>query len=40
MVRGLRPLVELSDSFDVYVCPQCGHVELFVQMPLEEEPPV
>jgi hypothetical protein len=38
-IRGFRSLVELSDSFDVYVCPQCGHVDLFVQMPLEETPP-
>jgi hypothetical protein len=38
-VRGLRSLVELSNSFDVYVCPQCGHVDLFAQMPVEEEKP-
>jgi rubrerythrin len=38
-VRGLRSLVELSDSFDVYVCPQCGHVDLFAQMAVEEEKP-
>jgi hypothetical protein len=38
-VRGLRSLLELSDSFDVYVCPQCGHVDLFAQMPVEEEKP-
>ena len=37
MVRGLRTLLELSDSFNVYVCPQCGHVELFAQLPLGEE---
>jgi rubrerythrin len=23
-------LFENSDAFDVYVCPQCGHVDLFV----------
>jgi hypothetical protein len=38
-VRGLRSLVELSDSFEVYVCPQCGHVDLFAQVPLEVENP-
>ncbi len=38
-IRGFRSLVALSDSFDVYVCPQCGHVDLFVQVPLEEERP-
>jgi hypothetical protein len=38
-IRGFRSLVELSGSFDVYVCPQCGHVDLFVQMPFEEERP-
>jgi hypothetical protein len=38
-VRGLRSLLELSDSFDVYVCPQCGHVDLFAQMPVGEEKP-
>ena len=37
MVRGLRTLLELSDSFNVYVCPQCGHVELYAQLPLGEE---
>jgi hypothetical protein len=37
MVRGLRTLLELSDSFNVYVCPQCGHVELFAQIPFGEE---
>ncbi len=37
MVRGLRTLLEWSESFDVYVCPQCGHVELFAQLPTEEE---
>jgi hypothetical protein len=37
MVRGLRTLLELSDSFNVYVCPQCGHVELFADLPLVEE---
>jgi hypothetical protein len=37
MVRGLRTLLELSDSFNVYVCPQCGHVELFAQLPLGAE---
>jgi hypothetical protein len=37
MVRGLRTLLELSDSFNVYVCPQCGHVELFAQLPLGGE---
>jgi hypothetical protein len=38
-VRGLRSLVELSDSFDVYVCPQCGHVDLFAQVPVDDEKP-
>ena len=37
MVRGLRTLLEWSDSFNVYVCPQCGHVELFALLPLGEE---
>jgi rubrerythrin len=37
MVRGLRTLLELTDSFNVYVCPQCGHVELFAQIPLGED---
>jgi hypothetical protein len=37
MMRGLRTLLELSDSFNVYVCPQCGHVELFAHVPLGEE---
>ena len=35
-VRGLRSLVELSDSFDVYVCPHCGHVDLFARLPVED----
>ena len=26
----LGHLFESSESFDVYVCPRCGHVELFV----------
>jgi hypothetical protein len=38
-VRGLRSLLELSDSFDVYICPHCGHVDLFAQIPVEEEKP-
>lgn len=37
-VRGLRSLVELSDSFDVYICPHCGHVDLFARLPVEEAP--
>ncbi len=36
--RGLRSLAELSDTFDVYLCPQCGHVDLFARIALDEEP--
>jgi hypothetical protein len=35
MVPGLHTLLDLSDSFNVYVCPQCGHVELFARLALE-----
>ena len=25
-----RPTFEMSQAFDVYVCPRCGHVDMFV----------
>ncbi len=31
-------LFEHSESFDVYACPRCGHVDFFVDG-MEEEPP-
>ncbi len=30
-------LFEQSEAFDVYVCPQCGHVDLFVSTPISED---
>jgi hypothetical protein len=33
---ALQPLMALGNSFNVYVCPQCGHVEVFAHLPIEE----
>jgi len=37
LMLGLRPLVEMSNAFNVFICPQCGHVELFAVLPTAEE---
>jgi len=27
----------MSNAFNVFICPQCGHVELFAVLPTAEE---
>ena len=34
-----RPTFEMSQAFDVYVCPQCGHVDMYVGGAGTETPP-
>ena len=36
LASALGDMLVNRESFDVYVCPQCGHVEFFMELPQEE----